>query len=188
MDGAGHHDGGAAHRRVSASAWPLAGSMSRRLRILLHVELPDGRGRAHAIGAGCGARARVRFVHHGGRFGWQPLTLAGWRAGEAHGRHRIGGKQLSSALLGAGGAGTAVAGRLGMLARTSETRTPRDARRHAQPAAARWPIVNHQSQIKDPLNLPNYFLADLPPEATLSPAMLTEACFTLKRNREQYLA
>ncbi len=36
--------------------------------------------------------------------------------------------------------------------------------------------------------LPNYFLADLPPEATLSPAMLREACFTLKRNREQYLA
>ena len=38
------------------------------------------------------------------------------------------------------------------------------------------------------MNLPNYFLADLPPEATLSPAMLAEACQTLKRNREQYLA
>ncbi len=37
------------------------------------------------------------------------------------------------------------------------------------------------------MNLPNYFLADLPPEATLSPAMLQEACRTLKRNREQYL-
>ena len=36
--------------------------------------------------------------------------------------------------------------------------------------------------------LPNYFLADLPPEATLSPAMITEACQTLKRNRAQYLA
>ena len=36
--------------------------------------------------------------------------------------------------------------------------------------------------------LPNYFLADLPPEATLSPAMITEACQTLKRNRERYLA
>jgi len=36
--------------------------------------------------------------------------------------------------------------------------------------------------------LPNYFLADLPPEATLSPAMITEACRTLKRNRERYLA
>ena len=36
--------------------------------------------------------------------------------------------------------------------------------------------------------LPNYFLADLPPEATLSPALLMEACQTLKRNREQYLA
>ena len=40
----------------------------------------------------------------------------------------------------------------------------------------------------NPMNLPNYFLADLPPEATLSPAMITEACQTLKRNREQYLA
>jgi Acyl-CoA reductase (LuxC) len=38
------------------------------------------------------------------------------------------------------------------------------------------------------MNLPNYFLADLPPEATLSPTMIAEACQTLKRNREQYLA
>ncbi len=38
------------------------------------------------------------------------------------------------------------------------------------------------------MNLPNYFLADLPPEAVLSPAMITEACQTLKRNRDQYLA
>jgi len=37
------------------------------------------------------------------------------------------------------------------------------------------------------VNLPNYFLADLPPEAELSPAMITEACQTLKRNREHYL-
>jgi Acyl-CoA reductase (LuxC) len=40
----------------------------------------------------------------------------------------------------------------------------------------------------DPMSLPNYFLADLPPEAELSAAMITEACRTLKRNREQYLA
>lgn len=38
------------------------------------------------------------------------------------------------------------------------------------------------------MNLPNYFLADLPPEATLSPAMISEACQTLKHNRERYLA
>jgi len=38
------------------------------------------------------------------------------------------------------------------------------------------------------MNLPNYFLADLPPEATLNPGMIGEACLTLKRNREQYLA
>jgi hypothetical protein len=38
------------------------------------------------------------------------------------------------------------------------------------------------------MNLPNYFLADLPPEATLTPSMIAEACQTLKRNREQYLA
>ncbi|MBI3882238.1 MAG: hypothetical protein HY301_19540 [Verrucomicrobia bacterium] len=37
------------------------------------------------------------------------------------------------------------------------------------------------------MNLPNYFLADLPPEATLSAGMITEACQTLKRNRAQYL-
>jgi hypothetical protein len=38
------------------------------------------------------------------------------------------------------------------------------------------------------LNLPNFFLADLPPEATLSSGMINEACQTLKRNRERYLA
>ncbi|HLX94383.1 MAG TPA: hypothetical protein VKU37_01425, partial [Verrucomicrobiae bacterium] len=38
------------------------------------------------------------------------------------------------------------------------------------------------------MNLPNYYFVDLPPEATLSPVLLTEACQTLKRNRERYLA
>jgi hypothetical protein len=38
------------------------------------------------------------------------------------------------------------------------------------------------------LNLPNYFLADLPPEATLTAPMITEACQTLRRNRAAYLA
>ena len=38
------------------------------------------------------------------------------------------------------------------------------------------------------MNLPNYFLADLPPEATLTAVMIAEACQTLKHNREQYLA
>ena len=38
------------------------------------------------------------------------------------------------------------------------------------------------------MNLPDYFLADLPPEATLGPAMIAEACRALRRNREQYLA
>jgi hypothetical protein len=38
------------------------------------------------------------------------------------------------------------------------------------------------------MNLPNYFLADLPPEATFTPLMMEEACQTLKRNRERYLA
>ena len=37
------------------------------------------------------------------------------------------------------------------------------------------------------MNLPNYFLADLPPDATLSSAMISKACQTLKRNRERYL-
>src|SRR5258708_37491656 len=37
------------------------------------------------------------------------------------------------------------------------------------------------------MNLPNYFLADLPPDALLTAAMVGDACQTLKRNREQYL-
>jgi hypothetical protein len=38
------------------------------------------------------------------------------------------------------------------------------------------------------MNLPNYFLADLPQETTLTPTMVAEACRTLKRNRERHLA
>jgi hypothetical protein len=38
------------------------------------------------------------------------------------------------------------------------------------------------------MHLPNYFLADLPPEAAPTAAMIAEACQTLKRNREKYLA
>jgi hypothetical protein len=37
------------------------------------------------------------------------------------------------------------------------------------------------------MELPNYFLADLPPEATLTQSIIEEACQTLKRNRETYL-
>lgn len=37
------------------------------------------------------------------------------------------------------------------------------------------------------MNLPNFFLADLPPEAVLTPEMLHAACDTLRRNREKYL-
>ncbi len=35
--------------------------------------------------------------------------------------------------------------------------------------------------------IPNYFLADLGPEAEITESMLTEACLALKRNRERYL-
>jgi len=38
------------------------------------------------------------------------------------------------------------------------------------------------------MSLPNYFLADLPPEATVSPAVVSEASRTLRRNRAQFLA
>ncbi|HMC28876.1 MAG TPA: acyl-CoA reductase [Verrucomicrobiae bacterium] len=38
------------------------------------------------------------------------------------------------------------------------------------------------------MNLPNFFLADLPPDALLTPQMVRDACQTLKRNRERYLA
>ena len=37
------------------------------------------------------------------------------------------------------------------------------------------------------MSLPDYFLADLPPEADLSATMISEACWALKRNRDQYL-
>lgn len=37
------------------------------------------------------------------------------------------------------------------------------------------------------MNLPNYFIADLPREHEFTPVLVTEACQTLKRNREKYL-
>ena len=37
------------------------------------------------------------------------------------------------------------------------------------------------------MSLPNFYLADLPPEAELSPKMIAEACDALMRNREKYL-
>lgn len=36
--------------------------------------------------------------------------------------------------------------------------------------------------------LPNYFLADLPADATLSASIVTDACQSLRRNRQQFLA
>jgi hypothetical protein len=38
------------------------------------------------------------------------------------------------------------------------------------------------------MKLPDYFIADLPPEATITPTLVREACATLRRNRETYLA
>ena len=38
------------------------------------------------------------------------------------------------------------------------------------------------------MNLPNYFLADLPPDAPLTAGMIHDACQAMKRNRAQYLA
>src|ERR1700733_11819972 len=37
------------------------------------------------------------------------------------------------------------------------------------------------------MNLPDFYFADLPPEATLTPAMIAAACDTLKRNRIKHL-
>ena len=38
------------------------------------------------------------------------------------------------------------------------------------------------------MQLPDLFLADLPPEATLTPALVREACIAVKRNRAGWLA
>ena len=38
------------------------------------------------------------------------------------------------------------------------------------------------------MDLPNYFLADLADSSTLTPQLITDACQTLKRNREKFLA
>lgn len=38
------------------------------------------------------------------------------------------------------------------------------------------------------MNLPNYFLADLPDGAPITPNLLADACDSLRRNRESYLA
>jgi hypothetical protein len=38
------------------------------------------------------------------------------------------------------------------------------------------------------MELPNYFLADLPDRSALTPQLITDACHTLKRNRQKFLA
>ena len=38
------------------------------------------------------------------------------------------------------------------------------------------------------MELPNYFLADLPDASTLTPKLVTDACHTLKQNREKFLS
>src|SRR5688572_11432543 len=38
------------------------------------------------------------------------------------------------------------------------------------------------------MELPNYFLADLPDHSALTPQLITDACHTLKRNRQKFLA
>src|SRR3954464_7480724 len=38
------------------------------------------------------------------------------------------------------------------------------------------------------MNLPNYFIADLPAEALLTSQMVHDSCESLKRNRDRYLA
>jgi len=37
------------------------------------------------------------------------------------------------------------------------------------------------------MELPNYYLADLPPEATVNPQLIHDACTALRKNRAQYL-
>jgi hypothetical protein len=37
------------------------------------------------------------------------------------------------------------------------------------------------------MELPNYFLADLPDQSALNPGLISEACKNLKRNRERFL-
>jgi hypothetical protein len=37
------------------------------------------------------------------------------------------------------------------------------------------------------MELPNYFIADLPRDHAITPTLVTDACHTLKRNRQQYL-
>src|ERR1044071_150548 len=38
------------------------------------------------------------------------------------------------------------------------------------------------------MNVPNFFMADLPPDAELTASMLKQGCEALRRNREHYLA
>src|SRR5258706_1531185 len=66
----------------------------------------------------------------------------------------------------------------------SQARAPRQRAGRRESAQSRR--VGH-AQPGSVMNLPNFFLADLPREAVLSPKMVRDACQTLKRNREHYL-
>src|SRR5580765_404642 len=151
------------------------------LRILLHGQLPNGRGWPDGIRARRSARARVRAVHHGRRADRQRVALGGRRVGEAPRRARAFAGGLFYRLRVAGLPDHHLTPRSAVPARNS----------HAQISRTRAVAARHRgapAAITHVTTLPDYFLADLPLDAVLTPTMLREACLTLKRNRAQFLA
>ena len=135
------------------------------LWIFLHGELPDGGGDGDGIGSGCGAGPGVWNFHHHRRVVGQSVPLDRGRSGEA--ARPAGGddRRLLPAVSRDGGLHRVLVVGLGGFECVAQT--------------GRFGGGS--------MKLPNYFLADFPPEATLSPTLISEACATLKRNRETYL-
>src|SRR5205807_2275373 len=138
------------------------------LRVFLRGQLSDGGSRLDGIGARRGARPGVWIFHHRGGADRQLVALGGRQPGESAGGEGLFGRRVLFSLRLACAAGGAVASRSAVPPRGSERG------KTGRPGRAGF-VAKRHSQLAIPMNLPDYFLADLPAEATLSATMISEA-------------
>ena len=172
------HPGGRRPEIAPLPACAVAGDNSYpdRLRLLLYGQLSDHRGRQmETVPDAVRGRVFGIFVMGAGVIG----NLSHWMVGAKV-------KQLGAAAYTPSAYFPSMPA-MALLVPGVTHRTALPARHSAAPGSRGTHRNRHRLDAPVNMNLPNYFLADLPPEATLSATMIGEACQTLKRNRVRYL-
>src|ERR1041385_182548 len=165
---------------VSAYACALVWPSLAGLWLFLHGQLSDYRGGAHGVSPGYNSWPSLWSFHYDWRFGWQFVALGSRQLDTTPGKQSFNGGKLSAPLCGA--LADVISFSCGV---TTAARAAQTGAHDSSPR--RYAAAFCLARTRPPVNLPNYFLADLPEGATLTAAMLTEACHTLKRNRRLYL-